>query len=53
MKSAVLLVLLITVQSQPPVRILNPTNPNPGDWSAVDADVAALIKTAADRLPVP
>lgn len=24
-----------------------------GDWSAVDADVAALIKTAADRLPVP
>jgi hypothetical protein len=24
-----------------------------GDWSAVDADVAALIKAAADRLPVP
>jgi hypothetical protein len=24
-----------------------------GDWRAVDADVAALIKAAADRLPVP
>lgn len=24
-----------------------------GDWSAVDADVASLIKTAAERLPVP
>ena len=24
-----------------------------GDWSAVDADVGALIKAAADRLPVP
>ena len=24
-----------------------------GDWSAVDADVASLIKAAADRLPVP
>ena len=24
-----------------------------GDWGAVDADVAALIKAAADRLPVP
>ena len=29
MKSAVLLVLLMTAQSQPPIRILNPTNPNP------------------------
>jgi hypothetical protein len=24
-----------------------------GDWAAVDAEVAALIKAAADRLPVP
>jgi hypothetical protein len=24
-----------------------------GDWTAVDADVASLIKAAADRLPVP
>ena len=24
-----------------------------GDWSAIDADVAALIKSAAERLPVP
>jgi hypothetical protein len=24
-----------------------------GDWTAVDADVASLIKTAAERLPVP
>ena len=24
-----------------------------GDWSAMDADVASLIKAAADRLPVP
>jgi hypothetical protein len=24
-----------------------------GDWSAVDAEVASLIKTAAERLPVP
>ena len=29
MKSAVVLVLLLVAQSQPPVRILNPTNPNP------------------------
>ena len=95
MKGDVLLVLLLAAQSQPPIRILNPTNPNPmpsdarmqqfdeevkglswrvfavdsptdrvvfflkdlrselGDWSAVDADVAALIKAAAERLPVP
>ena len=29
MKSAVVLVLLLGVQTQPPIRILNPTNPNP------------------------
>jgi len=29
MKSAVVLVLLLAAQTQPPIRILNPTNPNP------------------------
>ena len=29
MKSTVVLVLLVAAQSQPPIRILNPTNPNP------------------------
>ena len=29
MKSAVVLVLLLGAQTQPPIRILNPTNPNP------------------------
>ena len=29
MKSAVVLVLLLGTQAQPPIRILNPTNPNP------------------------
>lgn len=29
MESTVVLVLLIALQSQPPIRILNPTNPNP------------------------
>jgi hypothetical protein len=29
MKRAAVLMLLITAQSQPPIRILNPTNPNP------------------------